>query len=57
MPEFTDAQVVAAIGKAMAAGNIRAAVDLLHVLAAQNPSEAQLILDVIDLQSRKDKIQ
>lgn len=49
MPEFSDAQVIAAIGAALRASDMKAVVGLLHVLAVQNPREAALLVDAIKL--------
>jgi hypothetical protein len=49
MAEFSDAQVIGAIGAAVREGDMQAVVGLLHVLAVQNPREAQLLLDMIEV--------
>jgi hypothetical protein len=48
-PEFSDAQVLGAISAALRAHDIEAVIGLLHVLAVQSPSEAQRILDIIEI--------
>ncbi|WP_344754331.1 hypothetical protein [Gryllotalpicola koreensis] len=49
MSEFTDAQVIAAIDAALRARDMPAVVSLLHVLALQAPTQAQLLADAISL--------
>jgi hypothetical protein len=49
MAEFSDAQVIGAIGAAVRAGDMQAVAGLMHVLAVQNPREARLLLDAIEL--------
>lgn len=51
MSEFTDAQVIAAISKALAASDMKAVVGLLHVLAIQNSREAAILVNTIELLS------
>jgi hypothetical protein len=48
-PEFSDAQILGGISAALRAGDMKAVVDLLHLLAVQSPREAQLIVDAIEL--------
>ena len=49
MPEFSDAQVIAGINEAMKAKDFEAVVDLMHVLAAQAPKQAALLIAAFEL--------
>ena len=52
MTEFSDAQIIGAIGSAVRAGDMGAVAGLVRLLALQNPREAQLLVDGIELLSR-----
>lgn len=45
----TAAQAYAALSAALRAGDMKAAVDLLHVVAVKDPRGAQLIVDTVRL--------
>jgi hypothetical protein len=49
VPEFSDAQIIAAIGAAVRAHDMKAVAGLMRLLALQNPREAQLLADAIEL--------
>lgn len=43
MTEYSDAQIIAAVGAAIRADDMKAAVGLVALLALQNPAEAERI--------------
>lgn len=49
MTAYTDAQIIAAVGAAIRAGDIEVVPGLIALLALQNPREAELLLDSIQV--------